>query len=149
MNQSISKCRISGNDDLVKVIDLGVQKYCGHFPSSTEESVPEGSLSLGWSESSGLLQLFTELDIKPMYSNNYGYRSGLNREMVSHLKLKNKKINNLVRLKPNDITLDIGSNDGTLLGFYREDIQRVGIDPTISKFSKYYKSDIIQVPSFF
>ena len=149
MTQLRSKCRISGNDDLKKVIDLGVQKYCGHFPSSEQESVPEGSLCLGWSQSSRLLQLYTELDIEPMYSDNYGYRSGLNKEMVAHLKSKNIKINNLVQLEDNDIAVDIGSNDGTFLGFYSENIQRVGIDPTISKFNKYYEDNIVQVPSFF
>ena len=33
-------CRISGKSDLIKVIDLGIQKYCGHFPSSIDEEIP-------------------------------------------------------------------------------------------------------------
>ena len=85
-------CRISGNFDLINTIDLGNQHYCGHFPTSKTETVPKGQLELGWSPSSGLLQLSHELDISPMYGENYGYRSGLNQEMVRHLQAKVNKI---------------------------------------------------------
>ena len=44
-----------------------------------------------------------------MYSDNYGYRSGLNMEMVNHLKEKVKKLTNMIDLKEKDIVLDIGA----------------------------------------
>ena len=48
-----------------------------------------------------------------MYGKNYGYRTGLNLSMVHHIKKVQtlKKIN----LNYNDLIIDIGSNDGTLL----------------------------------
>jgi len=46
--------------------------------------------------------------------------------------------------------LDIGSNDCTLLKAYTVgDIERVGIDPTGSKFAEYYPDDVKLVPDFF
>jgi hypothetical protein len=53
-------------------------------------------------------------------------------------------------LKSGDVVLDIGSNDATSLKAYTiQGIERIGIDPTGSKFKHYYPSDILLVSSFF
>ena len=143
------KCRISREDDLITVFDLGNHFMCGEFPKSTTDFIEKGRLSLGWSPSSGLLQLAEERDITSMYGDNYGYRSGLNSSMVSHL---SKKVNYLLEIcdiETKNCVLDIGSNDGTLLSNYPSTILKIGIDPTIKKYSRYYQDDIIKVPSFF
>lgn len=144
-----SLCRISKCDDLINVFDLGSHFMCGEFPNSPNQKIEKGSLALGWSPSSGLLQLSEERDITSMYGENYGYRSGLNLSMVSHL---TKKVNYLIELstiKNKKCVLDIGSNDGTLLANYPKDVLRIGIDPTIIKYSKFYEENIIKVPKFF
>ena len=142
-------CRISKKDDLINVFDLGNHHMCGEFPSSTTDHIEKGKLSLGWSPSSGLLQLSEERDITSMYGENYGYRSGLNLSMVSHLKNKVNYLLELCNIENKKCVLDIGSNDGTLLSKYPQDILKIGIDPTISKYSNYYQKDIIKVPDFF
>jgi hypothetical protein len=48
-----------------------------------------------------------------------------------------------------DIILDIGSNDGSMLGFYDPKFKLVGIDPTGVKFAKSYRTDITLIPDFF
>ena len=74
-----------------------------------------------------------------MYGKNYGYRTGLNSSMVKHIEQKVKYLKSIIKLKENDIILDIGSNDGTLLKcFNYSKYNLIGIDPTISKFKKYY-----------
>ncbi len=48
------------------------------------------------------------------------------------------------------MVIDIGSNDGTLLGFYPADgADLVGIDPTARKFAVYYKPHIRLITDFF
>ena len=144
-----SVCRISRKDELITVCDFGNHNLCGSFPSSKDEFIPSASLSLGWSPSSNLLQLRDISDISEMYGQNYGYRSGLNNSMVNHL---NDKVNYLTKKfykKDISCVLDIGSNDGTLLSFYEKKIKRIGVDPTIKKFGKYYDEGIIKVDSFF
>ena len=144
-----SVCRISRKDELITVCDFGNHNLCGSFPSSVDEFIPSASLSLGWSPSSNLLQLRDISDTSEMYGQNYGYRSGLNNSMVNHL---NDKVNYLTKKyhkKEISCVLDIGSNDGTLLSFYENQIKRIGVDPTIKKFGKYYKKGIIKVDSFF
>ena len=51
----ISKCRISNKDDLINVCDLGIHSMCGFFPDSKNIDIEKGSLALGWSPNSGLL----------------------------------------------------------------------------------------------
>jgi hypothetical protein len=84
-----------------------------------------------------------------MYGDNYGYRSGLNGSMVRHLQQKVRFLERLVKLRPSDIVLDIGSNDATLLKAYEPGPRRIGIDPTGRKFAQYYPPDVALIPDFF
>ena len=147
--EKINKCRISGESDLVDILSLGDQYLTGVFPSSKEEKVTKGPLDLVWAKESGLLQLKHSYDLGEMYGDNYGYRSGLNSSMVEHLTNKITSLENLVQLNPNDIVIDIGSNDATSLKAYSKPCIKVGIDPTGLKFKDYYSDDITLIPDFF
>jgi hypothetical protein len=69
--------------------------------------------------------------------------------MVQHLKTKAEKLQAQIDLIPGEVVLDIGSNDGTFLSFFKKTNIRIGIDPTILKFRINYKKDIITIPDFF
>lgn len=146
----LKACRISGSDHFVPVLDLGHQALTGVFPKSAQDTVTRGPLELVWCPDSGLLQLRHTYDPAEMYGENYGYRSGLNQSMVDHLTNKVAYLMRLVELRPGDVVLDIGSNDGTTLKAYSAaGVERIGIDPTGRKFQKYYPPDIRLVPEFF
>jgi hypothetical protein len=148
--KAIEQCRIGGGSNLVSVLSLGVQALTGVFPKSATQKVTEGPLELVWSPNSGLLQLKHSYDSAEMYGDNYGYRSGLNQSMVDHLTEKVAYLERLVRLSSDDVVVDIGSNDATLLKSYRTTgIRRVGIDPTGKKFAEHYPADVVLVPDFF
>ena len=147
--KQINKCRISGESDLVDILSLGDQYLTGVFPSSKEEKVTKGPLDIVWAKESGLLQLKHSYDLGEMYGDNYGYRSGLNSSMVEHLTNKINSLENFVQLNPNDIVVDIGSNDATSLKAYSMPCVKVGIDPTGLKFKDYYSDDITLIPDFF
>jgi SAM-dependent methyltransferase len=120
------------------------------FPASPEEHVSEGPLQLVWCRSCTLLQLAHSYEPTEMYGDNYGYRSGLNRSMVRHLEQKARALEALVGIEPNDVVLDIGSNDGTLLASYETTpLRRIGIDPTASRFASFYPAGAELVPDFF
>ena len=85
-----------------------------------------------------------------MYGENYGYRSGLNRSMISHLQAKAAEIKKFLSLSHRDIVLDIGSNDATLLrAMDGSGARRVGMDPTGIKFLQYYPADVQLIADFF
>jgi hypothetical protein len=84
-----------------------------------------------------------------MYGDNYGYRSSINASMRQHLRAKVEALRVFVPLDKNDIVLDIGSNDGTTLGFYPDSLTRVGMDPTARKFREFYQPGIRVIEDFF
>lgn len=156
MYTKIEKCRICGNDNLISVLDLGMQKLTGVFPLPGQ-TVNEAPLELvkciprnERETSCGLVQLRYSCSGKEMYGDNYGYRSGLNKNMVNHLEDISAMIEGLVQLENGDIVLDIGSNDATLLKSYKHgNLDLVGMDPTGIKFKKYYTNNIELVTDFF
>jgi hypothetical protein len=148
----IEKCRLCGNTNLIPVLSLGTQALTGVFPRSTSDPITKGPLEVvkcHGKDSCSLLQLAHSYDSAEMYGANYGYRSGLNRSMVSHL---GQKVENLLArhpVSPRDIVLDIGSNDGTLLSYYPDGVLPVGMDPTAAKFREYYQPRVTVIPDFF
>ena len=145
----IIKCRSCKNKNLKKTLSLGIQKLTGIFPSSNKEDVPGGDLSLVFCEKCKLLQLENSFDPSKMYGDNYGYMSSLNSSMVDHLKKKAEKLKKIKPLSSGDIVCDIGSNDGTFLSFFSNNLILMGVDPTIKKLSKFYRKDIIKIADFF
>lgn len=154
MPRAIDSCRVCGNRELVQVVDLGEQVLTGVFPRTKEQTITRGPLRLvkctGNKGVCGLLQLQHSYDLREMYGENYGYRSGLNRSMVNHLHGKVKKIFASLELQRDDLIIDIGSNDSTTLQAYPpNEFLLVGIDPTAAKFRKYYPSHVQLLPDFF
>lgn len=148
--KAIEKCRIAQSETLISVLSLGHQALTGVFPRSTDEKITNGPLELVWCPESGLLQLRHSYEPSEMYGDNYGYRSGLNHSMVSHLTDKIAYLERLVQPKSGDVVVDIGSNDCTTLKAYKTSgLRRIGIDPTGRKFKEYYPNEVTLVPDFF
>ncbi len=149
----IDRCRICGNTALVPLLDLGEQSLTGVFPRRLDQPLTRGPLELvkchGGGECCGLVQLLHSYSSAEMYGENYGYRSSLNQSMVTHLHEKVDALRAIIALDGNDVVLDIGSNDGTLLSFYADSLLRVGMDPTAAKFRDLYKPGIHVIPDFF
>ena len=154
MYKKIHKCRICGNTELIPVVDLGEQYLTGVFPRrECADTLTKGPLRLvkchGGNEVCGLLQLEHSYDLDEMYGENYGYRSGLNASMVRHLHEKVARIRDVLDLRPGDLVVDIGSNDGTTLGAYPDNLLLVGIDPTGEKFRHHYANHLNLISDFF
>ena len=152
--KKIDRCRICGNTQLERVLDLGEQMLTGVFPREKDAQVTRGPLQLvkctGDGDVCGLLQLEHSYDLGEMYGENYGYRSGLNASMVAHLHAKVKRIMGLVELRDGDLVIDIGSNDSTTLQAYPSTgLSLVGVDPTGVKFHSYYPPQVQLIPDFF
>jgi len=154
MYKAINECRICGNKNLIKVLDLGEQTLTGVFPKHEDQKITRGPVQLvkcsGGDDCCGLLQMAHSYDLGELYGDNYGYRSGLNLSMVKHLHAKVKRILGIVDLTDNPIVLDIGSNDGTTLSAYpANQCIRVGIDPTSEKFKQFHPEGMIAIADFF
>ena len=144
----IKNCRACYSDNLETVVDLGEHPYSGYFPSDNRV-LAKGPLALFLCKSCSLVQLTVDYELSEMYGSNYGYRSGLNKSMVSHLKSIVARVIVDADIGASDTVIDIGSNDGTLLGFYSEQTRTIGIDPSGRQFENYYKSSIEKHFDFF
>ena len=150
MYQEIDRCRICGSDKLTSFLHLGTQALTGVFPKQGDAQPAAGPLELCMCGGEcGLVQLRHSYNLSDLYGEHYGYRSGLNQSMVDHLREKVASFARFVSLAENDIIVDIGSNDGTTLGFYPDFLRRIGFDPSAAKFSHYYKPGIELVTDFF
>jgi SAM-dependent methyltransferase len=145
----IKSCRSCKSKHLFKVFSLGKQTLTGIFPPTKQAKISKGDLTLILCENCKLLQLANNFNPNEMYGENYGYMSSLNKSMMSHLKLKALNLQKKYKLLEKKNILDIGSNDGTFLSYFNKNFNLFGCDPTIKKFSKYYRKDIIQIPNFF
>jgi len=131
--RKIDSCRVCGNKNLTFILSLGEQ-HVSAFLKTNEEETPKIPLELMLcdikSDGCGLLQLKHTTPGELMYSTHYWYKSGINQTMRNALADVVGKAVKLVQLSPNDIVLDIGCNDGTLLRSYKmENIRTVGFDP--------------------
>jgi hypothetical protein len=118
-------CRIDSSE-LIEVMDFGVH-YVSNFVDNPLDS-EKSSLKVGIGKASGLVQLFESFSPEKLYR-RYWYRSGVNESMAAELKSITEYAAKFVELKPGESVLDIGSNDGTLLGFWEKDLFRIGMDP--------------------
>lgn len=146
--RKIKYCRSCKSKKLYYLFSLGDHYFTGIFPQNKNTTVPKGKLTLLMCKNCSLVQLSENFNLNKMYGNNYGYRTGLNLSMVNHIKEKVNYLKNKFEINNEDLVLDIGSNDGTLLKFFNKN-NLIGIDPTISKFSKYYPKKIKKVANFF
>jgi NDP-4-keto-2,6-dideoxyhexose 3-C-methyltransferase len=145
-------CRVCGNKELLSVLDLGEQALTGVFPATRDQVVPSVPLQLVACSPAGcgLVQLRHTPDPDLMYGEGYGYRSGIRPFMVDHLHGKVAAVRRLVDLGPDDLVLDIGSNDATLLkGYPADGPQLVGIDPTGGKFRELYPPNAELIVDYF
>ncbi len=132
------------------LFSLGKLSYTGKFPNNKKTNIPKSEIKLVMCNRCKLVQVSKQFDLKYMYDDNYGYRTGINQTMTDHV----KGIVNELSLKKNflnkgDYVLDIASNDGTLLNFYDKSLITTGIDPTINKYKKFYNKINYKFSNFF
>ena len=150
---SRDSCRICGSKNLTSILNLGDQYFANYSPKSNdvvpfEEKIPLELVRCDKSidpKSCGLVQLRHTTPPNLMYD-RYFYRSGINQTMTNNLNEIAKQAISKIKLNPNDIVIDIGCNDGTLLQNYKElPIRSIGFDPAknMVQFSKQTGATII------
>lgn len=147
--ETITKCRLCGGTLLAPVCNLGLLASCGVFPAASDPDPDRAPLELVRCDDCGLAQLRHDFDGDELFRDAYGYRSSLNESMARHLGTIARSALDRAQPKASDIVLDIGANDGTSLSFYPPTLTRIGIDPTIGRFDKYYPAGILRAADFF
>jgi NDP-4-keto-2,6-dideoxyhexose 3-C-methyltransferase len=135
MYTEITRCRSCGNQRLTQVLSLGRQYLASSFVA-TNEGNPLARVKFPLTlvlcdpgaGGCGLVQLKETVQRDLLYR-EYFYRSQTNPMMHDALREIVTEASARVEIAPGDAVLDIGCNDGTLLGIYPPDLKRCGIDP--------------------
>ena len=133
LTSTTGSCRACGSKHLIPILSLGEQ-YVSNFVDNNydykdEEKVPlELILCDPNSNGCGLLQLKHTASRTLLYK-QYWFRSGLNETMKMALKDITQKAEETIKLSPEDMVLDIGCNDGTLLRTYKSKAKLIGFEP--------------------
>ncbi len=145
----VNNCRICNSRNLSKLFSLGKMSFTGKFAKSLKVNIPKAIISLIICKDCKLVQLDRNFNPRYLYNTSYGYRTGINNTMTNHVRDVVKESIKLVKLKKKDAVLDIASNDGTLLNFYKKNIFTVGVDPIIKKYRSYYNRINYGIEDFF
>ena len=129
-------CRVCGSSALTNVIDLGEQYLQGSFIKPGKEMPSTRKIPCTLvrcnpqldENACGLLQMQHSVPPEILYA-AYWYRSGTNNTMRNHLKGIVESVTSIIK-KKDAIALDIGCNDGTLLGYYPAGFMKYGVDPS-------------------
>lgn len=145
----IEKCRSCGSDKLIPIISLG-KHYVSNFVNSKEEQGIKIPLELVLCNQCKLLQLKYSAPDESMWNEQYWYKSGINSIIRNNLKDIVKKSEEFVELKDNDIIIDVGCNDGTMFGYYKnKNLNLVGFEPCHNVAEEAKEKGYHVVPNFF
>src|ERR1700746_3312903 len=108
-------CRVC-EGSLDPILSLGEQ-YVSTFVAPDQPDGPKAPLELVLCQQCRLLQLRHTVPGEILYQ-EYWYRSGTNHTMQNAMADISNSVAKLMQLSAGDSVLDIGCNDGTLLGSY-------------------------------
>ena len=138
--KKISHCLLCKNKKLKKVFSLGSLFVSNFVKKNQIKKGIKSPLTLMYCNNCTLLQLSHIAPQEIMYKRFYWYRSGVTKIMQKAL--KDIYISSLkhVKLKKNDVILDIGANDGTLLKYYGKNLKTIGCEPANNLVRKLKKN---------
>lgn len=129
----ITACQGCGADALERVLDLGHHAPCDSLLTPDMLREPELTFPLAFCRCTqcGLAQLDYAPDPQLVFFPEYPYRTAMTGLLKTHFRSLTHTVTERLGLGPNDLAVDLGSNDGTLLqGFAEEGIRVLGVEPT-------------------
>tara|TARA_B100000965_G_C19591814_1_gene758296 strand:+ start:977 stop:2233 length:1257 start_codon:yes stop_codon:yes gene_type:complete len=144
-----TKCRLCKSDNLKKILELTPTPWADDYRRkenlSNQESIP---LDLYQCQQCFHVQLKDIIDAEEIYL-NYTYETESTLGLGDHFKETAKSIMDIYDNK-NGLVIDIGSNDGILLKYFKDyGLDVLGIDPMPDIANKASKLGINTLPIFF
>ena len=136
-NKKIKHCLLCKKKILKSIFSLG-NLFVSNFVNKNKiKKGIRAPLNLLYCKNCSLIQLSHIAPQEIMYKRFYWYRSGVTKTMKDGLKDLYKESLKYAKLKKNDVVLDIGANDGTLLSYYKnKNIKTIGCEPA-NNLKKY------------
>jgi SAM-dependent methyltransferase len=147
-------CQLCGSTNLYKIIDLGFHPLADSFleKKHTEAPITLYPLNVVMCKSCGHTMLGFMVKPEERYQKiDYSYTAGNSRVSVAHFKEMAEEIVKVVGVNKNDLVVDIGSNDGTLLKSFKDvsGAKVIGVEPSKNIWKIAQKNSIPTINDFF
>jgi SAM-dependent methyltransferase len=130
----INFCQICNSKNINLVIDLGFQPLADDLVIEKNKNLPATiyPIKIYLCKSCRLLQNNFIVGDKKLYNKHYHYIPGISKTVEKNLFDLAKKLVNLYKLDKNDLIIDVGCSDGTLLKSFKKLGYKnvLGIEPT-------------------
>ena len=135
--KKVKRCLLCKYESLKKIFSLG-NLYVSNFVNKNEVyNGIKAPLTLMYCRKCTMIQLSHIAPQEIMYKKFYWYRSSVTKTKREALKDIYKSSLKYAKLNKNDVILDIGANDGTLLKYYNKKYTTIGCEP-----AKNLKNDL-------
>ena len=145
------RCIVCDASEVEPFLDLGETALANKFLAEAELDRPEPRFPLvvGFCGGCGHVQLTEHVPPSAMFE-DYLYVSSASETLKRHLYELSDVVVARHAVGPEDLVIDVGCNDGTLLqGFRRHGVRALGVDPAKNLAELYDRPDIDRYTGFF
>jgi SAM-dependent methyltransferase len=146
-----TRCIVCGSNDVEPFLDLGETALANRFLTEAELGQPEPKFPLvvGFCHGCSHVQLTEHVSPSAMFE-DYLYISSASDTLKRHLYHLSDVVTERHRVDSEDLVIDIGCNDGTLLkGFRQHGARALGVDPARNLAELFHEPDIDRYTGFF
>ena len=130
--KNITQCRLCDSKKIKQVYNFGLIPLGNNLQKFRLQSIncKKYPLSLMQCSKCNHFQLSISINPKILYAKNYTYLTGVTKTFKKHFSDYSNWIIKKCKIKKGSLILDIGSNDGTCLNYFKKNKMKViGIDP--------------------
>jgi len=147
------QCPVCGGRDFSELLNLGLSPAANNLIDNKEESVKAErfKLDLIFCNKCGYARLSEIVDPEKLFT-NYTYLTSVSKETVSHFEEFSASVIKKLRQTTNRRfkIIDIGSNDGTLLKFFKiKNFEILGVEPSKNVSEMANRNGIPTINAFF
>lgn len=142
-------CRLCGGTDLELVVPLAPTAIADAYVSDPDEQQETYPLDLYFCRGCSHVQLLDVVDPRLMFKTDYSYATGGSAGIVKHFREYAESVIEKESLEPDSLVVEIGSNDGTLLKFFKEaGMDVLGVDPAARLAERARAAGVETIPRF-
>jgi len=152
MTSKLLRCQVCGGTNLERVLDLGYQPLCNEFWAANHSRQPQVfyPLSLLYCHGCSLVQLDYVIPTHKTFGDQYTYLTGSSKSLVNFYTQLAAQLVDRFQLRPGEVVLEIGSNDGTFLKAFKSHGLRVlGIEGASQSSHIAIADAVPTIPQFF
>ena len=146
-----TKCRLCDNGSIVKVLPINPSPIADAYVKKDNLNVDQEliPLDLYQCQECGHVQNLDVVNPEYLFKDYIFHTSG-SKSLIDHFSLYVDSVLKKFDLKNNSLVVEVGSNDGTLLKFFKEHgFHILGIDPAVDIAHKANKEGIPTINNFF